>query len=112
MKSIKTCTTTTTLNWIWFRHKNVTMGAILRQCFCRRMALLVHRESPNTVSKTVSGLFFIILKMELSDASQFFREGGQHLDAILGYDHIILDPHAAYALQINAGLDREYRPGL
>ena len=50
--------------------------------------------------------------MELSDASQFFREGGQHLDAILGYDHIVLDPHAAYALQINAGLDREYSPGL
>ena len=68
-------------------------------------------ESPNTVNKTISGLF-IILKMELSDASQFFREGGQHLDAILGYDHIVLDPHAAYALQINAGLDREYSPGL
>ena len=46
-----------------------------------------------------------------SDLQQVGRHVGQHLDAVVRHQHVVLDPNAAPAGEIRAGLDREDHPG-
>ena len=65
----------------------------------------------NWLVETTSAIGAASVAREL-DVEQRLRERGEQLDAVVANDGEVLDPHAAEAREVDAGLDRDTLPDL